>query len=93
MLVFPTGSYPMSISTDASDISIAAVLQIKQLSVWCPVAFFSRSLDKTQRKYSVFDREMLAAYTAIKHFRHFLECKQFALFTDHKPLVRAFQST
>ena len=68
-------------------------MQIKQLDVWCPVAFFSRRLDKTQQKYSAFDRELLAAYSAIKHFRHFLECRQFTLFTDHKPLVRAFQST
>ena len=93
LLVFPTASSPMSIYADASDIAIAAVLQIKQLGVWCPVAFFSRRLDKTQQKYSTFDRELLAAYFAIKHFRHFLECRQFTLFTDHKPLVRAFQST
>ena len=83
----------MSIYADASDIAIAAVLQIKQLGVWCPVAFFSWRLDKTQQKYSTFDRELLAAYSAIKHFRHFLECRQFTLFTDHKPLVRVFQST
>ena len=93
LLVFPTGSSPMSIYTDASDIAIAAVLQIKQLGVWRPVAFFSWRLDKTQQKYSIFDRELLAAYSAIKHFRHFLECRQFTLFTDHKPLVHAFQST
>ena len=90
LLVFPTASSAMSIYADASDIGIAVVLQIKQLGVWCPVAFFSRRLDKNQQKYSTFDRELLAAYSAIKHFRHFLECWQFTLFTDHKPLVRAF---
>ena len=34
LLVFPTGSPSMSIYTDAGDIAIAAVLQIKQLGVW-----------------------------------------------------------
>ena len=48
LLVFPTGSSPMSIYADASDIAIAAVLQIKQLGVWCSVAFLSRRLDQTQ---------------------------------------------
>ena len=47
LLVFPTASFPMSIYADASDIAIAAILQIKQLGVWCPIAFFSRSFDKT----------------------------------------------
>ena len=49
--VFATASSAMSIYADASDIAIAAVLQIKQLGVWCSVAFFSRRLDKTQQKY------------------------------------------
>ena len=92
-MFFPTASSPMSIHADASDIAIAAVMQIKQLGVWCTVAFFSRRLDKTQQKYSTFDHELLAAYSVIKHFHHFLECRQFTLFTDHKPLVRAFQDT
>ena len=91
-LVFPDSHSPMAVFVDASDIAVGAVLQIKKEGVWCPVAFFSRRLDQTQCKYATFDRELLAAYSATKHFRHFLECKEFALFTDHKPLVRAFQS-
>ena len=34
LLVFPTASSPMSIYADASNIAIAAVLQIKQLGAW-----------------------------------------------------------
>ena len=59
----------MSIYADASDMAIAAVLQIKQSGVWCPVAFFSRRFDEAQQKYSTFDRELLVAYSAIKPFR------------------------
>ena len=37
----------------------------------------------------MFDRELLAAYSGIKHFRFALEGRPFKLFTDHKPIVSA----
>ena len=40
-------------------------------------------------RYSVFDRELLAVYLSIQHFRHFLEARPFTICTDHKPLVQA----
>ncbi len=36
-----------------------------------------------------FDRELLAAFLSVKHFRFFLEGRPFTLFTDHKPLLAA----
>ena len=36
-----------------------------------------------------FDRELLAVYLAIKHFRHFVERHMFYALTDHKPLTYA----
>ena len=60
--------------------------------IWCPVAFFSKKLSKAERKYSAFDRELLAIFLAVKHFRHHVEGLQFAIFTDHKPLTFAFAS-
>lgn len=45
-----------------------------------------------ERKYSAFDRELLAIYAAIKHFRYFVEGRQFIVFTDHKPLTFAIRS-
>ena len=33
--------------------------------------------------------ELLAAYSAVKHFRFLLEGRNFTLFTDHKPLTFA----
>jgi len=55
-----------------------------------PLAFLSKKLKQAQRKYSPYDRELLAIYTAIKHFRHMLEERKFAVYTDHKPLIYAF---
>jgi RNase H-like domain found in reverse transcriptase/Integrase zinc binding domain len=39
--------------------------------------------------YYTFDRELLAAFLAVKHFRFQLEGRSFKLYTDHKPLVAA----
>ena len=40
-------------------------------------------------RYSTFDRELLAAFLAIRHFRFLLEAREFQLWTDHKPLCSA----
>ena len=59
-------------------------------NVWQPLAFFSRQLRKPETKYSAFDRELLAAYLAVRHFRYYLDGRSFTVFTDHKPLTFAF---
>ena len=59
---------------------------------WKPLAFFSRKLSRAELKYSTFDRELLAIYLSIKHFRYFLEGRQFAVYTDHLPLTTAITS-
>ena len=59
--------------------------------MWEPLGFFSRHLTQAQIKYSAFDKELYAAFAAIKHFRHSLECARFQLRTDHKPLQMALR--
>ena len=81
-LLYPDSQSPVAIFIDASDTAIGAVLLINRRGVWCPVAFFSRRLDKTQCKYATFDRELLAVYSAVRHFCHIWECKEFAIYTD-----------
>ena len=44
-------------------------------------------LSPAETNYSTFDREVLAMYLAIKHFRHFIEGREFHVWTDHKPLT------
>ena len=38
-------------------------------------------------KYSTYDRELLAAFLAVKKFRHMLDSQEFMLKTDHKSLI------
>ena len=92
LLHHPLPNAPTSLTVDASNSAVGAQLEQKQGHNWVPLAFFSRKLSTTEKKYSAFDRELLAAYSAVKHFRHFLEGRAFTLFTDHKPLVSALIS-
>ena len=90
MLVHPHADKPTALTVDASGTAVRAVLaQNSDGSDWKPVAFFSRKLRPAEQNYSAFDRELLAAYLAIRHFRYFLEGRSFMLFTDHKPLTFA----
>ncbi|UYV71144.1 hypothetical protein LAZ67_8001871 [Cordylochernes scorpioides] len=82
---------PLCLTVDASDFAVGAALHQQVGNNFQPIAFFSRKLDAAQRKYSAYDREHLAVYLAIKHFRHLLEGRQFPVYTDHKPLTYAFQ--
>ena len=87
LLFHPKQDAPTSIITDASLCAVGAVLQQYIDTQWCPIAYFSKKLKPSETKYSTFDRELLAVYLAIKHFRHFIEGRQFSVFTDHKPLT------
>jgi cleavage and polyadenylation specificity factor subunit 1 len=70
---------------------MGAVLQKGVNNTWQPLAFFSKKLSPAYQKYSVYDRELLAIYEAVKHFRHMLEARHFIISTDHKPIIYAFQ--
>jgi hypothetical protein len=88
-LQHPAPNAELSLATDASDTHIGGVMQQKSGDHWGPLGFFSRELTDTASCYSTFDRKLLAAHAAIKHFRHFCEGRAFQLRTDHKSLVTA----
>ena len=89
MLVHPHPSAPTSLTTDASDRGIGAVLEQFSSGSWKPLAFFSKAFSPAELKYSAFDRELLAVHASIRHFKYFLEGRVFTVFTDHKPLTTA----
>jgi RNase H-like domain found in reverse transcriptase len=69
---------------------VGAVLQQRRSGgAWRPLGFLSRKLSTAESHYSTFDRELLAVYSSLLHFRHLLKGRQFTVFTDHKPLVGA----
>ena len=92
LLSYPQPDAPTCLMTDASDTAVGAVLQQHIKGTWHPISFFSRKMTPAETRYSTFDRELLAVYLSIKHFRHLLEGRQFHVLTDHKPLTYALNS-
>ena len=92
LLHHPHPTAMTNITVDASEMAVGAQLEQLLHGEWCPVAFFSRKLSQAEKKYSAFDRELLAIYLTVKQFRHYLEGRAFTIFTDHKPLTFAFAS-
>ncbi|KAK7930700.1 hypothetical protein WMY93_007095 [Mugilogobius chulae] len=89
LLAHPDPNAPIALTTDASDLAVGAVVEQLVEDAWQPLAFFSTPLKDRERKYSVFDRELLALYLATRHFRFLLEGRPFTAYVDHKPLTFA----
>ena len=89
LLHHPRPNASLALTTDASKIAMGGVLEQRGPKGWEPLAFFSARLRGTQREWPPFDRELLAAFRSIRHFRHLLEGRVFTLYTDHQSLIPA----
>lgn len=79
------------ISADASSYGLGAVLLQKTPEGWKPVAYASRSLTETERRYAQIEKEALAVTWASEKFSEYVLGKHYQLETDHKPLVPLLQ--
>ena len=75
------------ISADASSFGLGAVLLQQSQNTWKPVAYASRSLTETERRYSQIEKKALAATWASEKFVDYILGRHYELETDHKPLV------
>ena len=78
---------PVVLACDASPVGIGCVLSQVHSDGERPVAFYSRSLNSTEARYSQTDREGLAVVSGVKKFNYFLAGRPFVIRTDHKPLL------
>ncbi|GFU71739.1 transposon Ty3-G Gag-Pol polyprotein [Trichonephila clavipes] len=81
----------LSLWVDASDIANGGTLSQSSQRKWEPIAFFSMKLNKSQQKWSTYDRELFSIYSAIRKFKDMLEGRNFILYTHQKPLIYAFK--
>ena len=93
LLAFPDPDAQTELVTDASGTTIGCVLQQQKEGTLTPLAFWSKGLTKAQLHWSTFERELFACYASLKHFKYYLEAKDFTLCTDHRPIVTKFYST
>ena len=70
----------LEVETDASDYAIGATSN----QAGRPVAFFSRTLKKSEQNYSSIEKEAQAIVEAISKWRHYLQGRHFKLITDQR---------
>lgn len=92
-LAFYNPRYKTTLVTDASDNGIGAVLLQTSNSKTRPVSYASKSLSKTEQKYSTLDKEALAIVWATERFEMYLRGLDFSILTDHKPLIHIFSES
>lgn len=90
LLVHPVRDAELSLDIDASQYFNGATLNQVNQGQKQPLGFLSQKLSPAETKYSTYDRELLAMYKAVKHFRYMLEGRYFYIHTDHEPLTTAF---
>lgn len=81
---------PLILATDASPVGLGAVLSQRKGDIERPIAYASKTLDSTQKKYSQIDKEALAIIYGVDKFHQFLYGRKFEMITDHKPLIAIF---
>ena len=85
---------PLVLTTDASPVGLGACLAHRVTengkSFLKPLSYASCSLKAAERNYAQIDREGLAIYWAVKHYRQYLYGNKFELHTDCSALVKIF---
>ena len=86
VLLLPDPTKPFSVTSDASDFAIGAVLSQDQGKGDQPIAYESRKLSPAELNYPIHEKELLAIVHALKLWRPYLEGNQFTVITDHAAL-------
>lgn len=92
---------PILLTCDASPVGLGAVISHvlptdetrtgSVVKIEKPIAFGSRTLTKTERRYAQIEREALAIKFGVKKFSQYLSGRSFTIVTDHKPLLGIFK--
>ena len=91
-LTHPDPNAPLALVTDASGQAAAAALEQLTGGVWRPLGFWSRHFKPSQMAWSTFRRETYAVQQGLRHFHDEISGRHIVVFSDHKPLIQAFQS-
>ena len=85
--------YPTIVSADVSSYGLGGVLRQQQSNGdWLTIAYISRSLTETEKRYAQIEKEALAVTWACERLCDYLTGNHFKIETDHNPLVPLLSS-
>ena len=90
VLMMPDHSQTFQIESDASKYASGAVLtQMDSNGDRHPVAFMSKTFNDTEKRYEIYDQELLEIVQALKEWRHYIQGSGHTtmVHTDHKNLT------
>ena len=79
-------SLPFQVDCDASGIALAVFLSQQGR----PVAFFSKTLHGSEKKWPIIEKEAYSVIESIRYWKHYLTGKRFTLKTDQKSISYIF---
>lgn len=90
LLQYPDFEKEFILTTDASNYAVGAILSQIKNGADLPIAYASRTLNKSETQYSAIEKELLAIVFGTKYFRPYIYGRKFKIYTDHKPLQWLF---
>ncbi|XP_077969958.1 uncharacterized protein LOC120344697 isoform X2 [Styela clava] len=92
MIAHPRIDVPITVICDASSSAIAGAVTQYVDGINQPLGFFSKTLYKREKNYTIFSKELMACYLTIKYFKNLLIGRQFQLLSDNKALIQALNN-
>ena len=90
VMAYPTAEGEFVLDTDASDVSIGAVLSQIHAGEEKVIAYGSRTLNRAERNYCTTNKELLAIKHFVEYYKHYLLGRHFIVRTDHQALKWLF---
>lgn len=89
ILIHPDFDKDFVLSADASDNTLGGWLgQEDANGIIRPIAYFSKKLNPTQRRYTILEKELMAIVCCISTFKHYLYGRHFIIRCDNKSLTQ-----
>ena len=83
LLTFPDFNKTFHVYTDASNYQLGAVI----MQEGKPLAFYSRKMSDTQKRYTTGEQELLSIVETLKEFRNILLGQQLVIHTDKTNII------